>query len=548
MPSGRSRRDLLAAFLGLPAALAAGCGRGSPPLPEGEIVGASAGFGHRLRDGPRPAPAADAWTTEPVVIVGAGVAGLAAAWRLHRAGFDDFLMLELEPAAGGTARSGNSGVVPHPWGAHYVPAPLKEDRALVLLLREMGVVEGEDEQGEPVIAEEVLCRDPHERVHYRGRWYEGLYLHAGASDEDRAQAERFYGEVDRWVAWRDGRGRRAFTLPTAAGSDDPEVTALDRLSMAEWLDRKGLSSPRLRWWVEYACRDDYGATAADTSAWAGLFYLASRRRAPGAEPQPLMTWPEGNGRFVAHLARPLKERLRVGVGVADVIPIDPAGQRGVDLVAVEAKSRRALGFHAEQVIFAGPQFLARHVLRPYRESPPAHVAAFEYGSWLVANLHLSGRPAEDSAPLAWDNVLYESPSLGYVVATHQRGLDYGPTIFTWYYPFTETDTTAGRRRLLGLGWGECAELALSDLGQAHADIRQLTKRLDVMRWGHAMVRPRPGFLWGTARGKAAAPYRAVHFAHSDLSGLALFEEAFYHGLRAAEEVLAARGVRSPSLL
>ncbi len=548
MPSGCSRRDLLAAFLGLPAALAAGCGRGTPPLPEGEIVGTSAGFGHALRDGPRPSPAADAWSSVPVVIVGAGVAGLAAAWRLRRAGFDDYVVLELERAAGGTARSGSAGVVPHPWGAHYVPAPLKEDRALVLLLREMGVVEGEDEHGEPVIAEEVLCRDPHERVHYRGRWYEGLYLHDGETDEDRAQAERFYREVDHWVAWRDGRGRRAFALPSAAGSDDAEVTALDRLSMAEWLGRNDFTSPRLRWLVEYACRDDYGATAADTSAWAGLFYFASRRRAPGAEPQPYMTWPEGNGRFVAHLRKPLKERLRLGVGVAEVVPTDPAGKRGVDVIAVEERSRRAVGFRAEQMIFAAPQFVARHVLRPYRESPPAHVAAFEYGSWLVANLHLRGRPAEDDVALAWDNVLYESPSLGYVVATHQRGLDHGPTIFTWYYPFTDSDALAGRRRLLGLGWDDCAELALSDLSQAHGDVRRLTTRLDVMRWGHAMVRPKPGFRWGAARRQAAAPYRAVHFAHSDLSGLALFEEAFYHGLRAAEEVLAARGVRSPSLL
>jgi hypothetical protein len=220
----------------------------------------------------------------------------------------------------------------------------------------------------------------------------------------------------------------------------------------------------------------------------------------------------------------------------------------VDVIAVEEKSRRAVGFRAEQVIFAAPQFVARHVLRPYRESPPAHVAAFEYGSWLVANLHLSGRPAEGDVPLAWDNVLYESPSLGYVVATHQRGLDYGPTIFTWYYPFTDADAPAGRRRLLGLGWADCAELALSDLSQAHGDIRRLTTRLDVVRWGHAMVRPKPGFRWGAARRKATMPHRAVHFAHSDLSGLALFEEAFYHGLRAAEEVLMARGVRSPSLV
>jgi len=35
-----------------------------------------------------------------------------------------------------------------------------------------------------------------------------------------------------------------------------------------------------------------------------------------------------------------------------------------------------------------------------------------------------------------------------------------------------------------------------------------------------------------------------HFAHSDLSGVALFEEAFYHGLRAAEEILAERGSKA----
>jgi len=33
----------------------------------------------------------------------------------------------------------------------------------------------------------------------------------------------------------------------------------------------------------------------------------------------------------------------------------------------------------------------------------------------------------------------------------------------------------------------------------------------------------------------------VHFANTDLSAVALFEEALYHGVRAAEEVLGGRG-------
>jgi hypothetical protein len=548
MPSSCSRRDLLAAFLGVPAALAAGCLRGTPPLPDGRIVGASAALGHRLRETAIPRPAGGRWESVQVVIVGGGVAGLSAAWRLLRAGFDRFALLELEPAPGGTSRAGRDGLVPHPWGAHYLPAPLKDNRALLVLLREMDVIEGTNPQGEPVFAEHVLCRDPHERLFCRGQWHEGLYLHAGESAEDRRQHAAFFREVDRWVAWRDGRGRRAFALPTSAGSDDPEATALDAGSMAEWLDRRGFTSPRLRWLIDYACRDDYGAAPADVSAWAGLFYFASRRRAPGAASQPLLTWPEGNGRLVAQLAAGAHKHVRLGLAAADVNPTESDGKPNIEVMAVSAKGQSPLGFHAEQVIFAAPQFLARHVIRPWRSKPPAHLADFDYGSWMVANLHLRGRPAEDGVALAWDNVLHDSPSLGYVVATHQRGMDFGPTIFTYYYPMIHSNTAAARRQMQSLGWSDWAELALSDLERAHPDLRPLVERLDVMLWGHAMIRPKPGFLWGPHRRAAARPWRGIHFAHSDLSGLALFEEAFDRGVRAAEEVLRQRQHRFASIL
>lgn len=543
-----TRRDLLAAFLGVPAALAGCTGRRLAPLPAGEIVGASAAAGHRLRDREPPTPSADAWQRVGVLVVGAGVAGLAAGWRFLHAGFRDFVIAELESEPGGNSRSGRSTVASYPWGAHYVPAPLPENRLLIRLLDEMGILEGKDSLGRPVVAEQFLCRDPQERIFYRGRWYEGLYLHAGAQPDDLAQLRSFQAEVDRWVGWRDGKGRRAFTLPVAAGSDDAHVTVLDRMSMADWLDGHGFRSARLRWLVDYACRDDYGCRLEDTSAWAGLFYFASRRSQPGADSQPLVTWPEGNGRLVRHLYGRLKPHVRLGVGVAELIPTDPEGRRGVDAVAVDQADGRAVGFRAKQTIFAAPHFLTKQLLRPYRHEAPAHVNEFGYGSWMVANLMVKDRPAGAGFPAAWDNVLYESPSLGYVVATHQRGPERGPTVLTYYHPFSEGNPRRARERLLEMDWRDCAELALGDLARAHPDIRELVERLDVMRWGHAMIRPRPRFIWGGARERAARPYRAIHFAHSDLSGISLFEEAFYHGVRAAEEVLAAQDVPFRSML
>jgi glycine/D-amino acid oxidase-like deaminating enzyme len=541
-----NRREILAAFLGVPFALAA-CRRDEvAPLPPGEIVGTSDVFGHQLRDGLRVKVPQDAWTDVPVVIVGGGVAGLTAAWRLKSKGFNDFVLIELENAPGGTSRSGSNRIVSFPWGAHYIPAPMKENVALVSLLEEMGVVETKDEHGEPVIGEQFLCRDPEERVFYKGRWYEGLYLHAGESEEDKQQYQKFNAEVDRWIKWRDAKGRRAFTLPVSACSDDAEVTALDRLSIGEWMDERGLTSSRLRWWVDYACRDDYGMTLEQTSAWAGLFYFCSRVAAPQTESQSLITWPEGNGRLVNHLFEKAKANIQLDRAAVEVIPVNENGRDRVEVITLDSSKQNPRGFRADRVVFAAPHFMARYIVRPYRENPPPHVAEFQFGSWMVANLTLKDRPKPSSIrdfPLAWDNVLYESPSLGYVVATHQRGLDRGPTVFTYYYPLVDENPRVARTRLLETDWRGWAEIALSDLSRAHKDIRNLVERLDVMRWGHAMIRPRTGFMWGQARREGAKPFRGIHFAHSELSGVALFEEAFDVGLRVADEIFLATDKR-----
>jgi glycine/D-amino acid oxidase-like deaminating enzyme len=497
-----SRRELLTAFLGAPFAALA-CRKSAPPLPPGELVGASHQIGHRLRGALPPRPTS--WESHDVVIVGAGIAGLAAAWRLEREGVRDVVLLELEPAVGGTSRSS----VLFPWGAHYIIAPSPANTALSQLLEEMGVME----HGAP--AEQFLVRDPEERLFYRGRWYEGLYLNAGASHEDLRQLRAFESEIARWSAWRDSRGRRAFEIPIALGSDDAEVTALDEISIAQWMDARGFHSPRLRWFVDYACRDDYGTLMHDTSAWAAIFYFASR------DARPVITWPEGNGRIVAHLARSAPARTG---WLATNITAEG------EVTAVRGNEVR--GMRARRVIFAGPQFVARRVI-PSRETS----AAFTYGSWMVANIALRARPEWHGFPPAWDNVLYDSPSLGYVTATHQRGIEHGPTVLTYYYPLCGSDPHHERERLLSGGREEWAEVALADLSRAHPDIRDLATRVDVMRWGHAMVRPTPGFVWSDARRNAAKPHGVIHFANTDLSGLALCEEALHHGVRAAEEVL-----------
>lgn len=531
------RRGFLAAGAAGLATLA--CRRRAAPA-ETAFLGPSMDLGHRLRDGQVPRP--DAFEPVDVLIVGGGVAGLTAAWRLRGAGFEDFRVLELEAAPGGTARAGGNGISAFPWGAHYLPAPTSANAPLLRLLDEMGLIEGRNAEGEPVFDEAHLVRAPEERLFAHGQWWEGLYLRAGASPEDERQHHAFFAEVEHWSRWRDARGRRAFAVPRAQGSDAPEVRALDALSFETWLDQRGLTSPRLRWLLDYACRDDYGARLDGTSAWAGLFYFTARKTGAGEDSRPLLTWPEGNGRLVAHLAGAAGARLRTGLAATRL----EAVPRGVRIQALDATTGQAVGFQARRVIFAGPQHVAGRVIPELWRARPGLRTAFQQSPWLVANLTLRGRPREAGFPLAWDNVLQDSPSLGYVVATHQSLHDHGPTVWTWYHPFPDGDPLEARRNLLRMDPEACRKLVFEDLRRAHPDLAGLVARVDLVRWGHAMVRPSPGFCWSRALTEAARPLGAIHFAHTDLSGMALFEEAFDHGLRAAEEVLTALGRREPS--
>ena len=85
---------------------------------------------------------------------------------------------------------------------------------------------------------------------------------------------------------------------------------------------------------------------------------------------------------------------------------------------------------------------------------------------------------------------------------------------------------------------------VDDLARAHPDLPRKVTRVDLMRYGHAMAIPAPG-VRGSAALAALARHRAgrVHFAHSDLAGYSVFEEAFHHGGvagRAAAAALSAR--------
>jgi len=166
--------------------------------------------------------------------------------------------------------------------------------------------------------------------------------------------------------------------------------------------RQGWDSPRLRWHVEYGCRDDYGTTLETTSAWAGLHYFASR------DPEGLIfTWPEGNGWLVRHLLSRIGERVTTGALAFRVA----ASPRGVEVDYVDIARGEAVRVEASRAVVCLPSFLRPRVVEvsmaAFLHQPPAlqrqllrqaiqqikgDVRALEFRHWMEIQRLFTERP------------------------------------------------------------------------------------------------------------------------------------------------------------
>ena len=203
-------------------------------------------------------------------------------------------LFELEDAAGGNSRGHAMAGMACPLGAHYLPVPGEHAVEVIELLEELGL--RRIEHGRAVYDERHLCHSPQERLFIDGQWHEGLLPPLDALPAAERDARWRSTAASRARSSAPARARR-FRMPTARAPLDAGAGRARRAAPSPpGSTREGLDAPALRWYLDYCCRDDYGAGAAQVSAWAGLHYFASRHgfHAPGDD--------ERRARGRAHLA------------------------------------------------------------------------------------------------------------------------------------------------------------------------------------------------------------------------------------------------------
>jgi len=509
---------------------------------KGTLRGPNAKAGHMLRDrSPIPEPTS---TSEiDFLVIGGGISGLSAGRWLKKQGYDNFKLLELEDHAGGNAFFGSNQVSKYPLGAHYIPIINNEDTVLLDFLKEVGVVDHFDEHGLPFYDEYYLCFDPEERLLINGQWQEGIVPDFGVPQPDREQIIRFFALTEKMKKARGNDGKYAFNIPVDESSADEEYRKLDKISFTDYLQQNGFTSTYLLWYLNYCSKDDFGVLAKNISAWAGIHYFASRKgKAANTEPNSVITWPEGNGWLMSRLRDGIQEHILTSNMVYEV----STSADGVNVKVMNLESHTTSLIKAKKVIMASPQFVNQRLLKDIRREGVDY-SAMNYSPWFIANITVNGLPTpEKGLVLCWDNVAYGTPSVGYVNANQQdTRIIETQKVLTWYLPLCDKEPRLSRLAAYSRTYDQWAEMVMAEMEQMHPGIGNHVESIDMWLWGHGMISPAPGYVWGETRRNAKSPIEnKIFFAHTDLSGLSIFEEGFHHGIRAAEELIKSNHVAS----
>ncbi|HEU4402021.1 MAG TPA: FAD-dependent oxidoreductase [Candidatus Polarisedimenticolia bacterium] len=505
---------------------------------EGELIAESYDIAHRLRDGTLEIPALlPEGPLHDAIVVGGGVSGLMAAWDLERGGLSDVVLYEKEDYIGGNARKGNANGTDYTCATWSVVHP--KDAFMTRLFQDLGVIQGFAADGTPKIDPALIGPGPDSNTLVDGTWYPDALLGGGQKEtaarlplsaKDRRDYVAFYDELSAWATKKGKDGRPAFAMPVEEGSRDPDILALDRITMEEYARRKGWG-PRTLVMVDEWSTSDIGGSMGEVSAYG---FLAFNSLGQGGED---ITLPGGNAWLAARLSEKVgRDRLRTDLMVVRVENHDDEAR----VTLLDPRSGRFSMRRARSAVLACPKHITGRMVPELLASGRDGFRRYRYGALLMGAASVKRTPALKGAPIAWYNSSQGRLSQGFLVADYnsdrwRHGDARRPNVLCLWAPL---EGKVPRVDLLTEPWSHWADRLADDLEFMVPGILDDVTRLDVYVWGHHMVIPTPGFLTGDERRALTRPLGRITFAHSDRNGMPSFELATRAGSDAAREAVA----------
>ena len=499
-----------------------------------KILGANKDRGHLVRT---PIVIPDNIETRKigVLIAGGGVSGLSTAYQLNKNNYNDFLVVELNDRVGGNSGNGENAYSKYPLGAHYLTLPNPENQNLIDFLTEIGLIIGKQEDGKLIYNEENLCHAPDERLWYRGTFQEGLVPTYGLDEKSSKEIQRFFEQMDYFKNLKGNDGKYVFNIPLQDSSNDVQIPLkFDAITFESFLNNEGYKTEELRWFLDYCCRDDFGAGFDKVSAWAGINYFAGRKANPANTiPSNVLTWPEGNGKLVELLTNRIEKNIETNaliVQIKDKIT-------HTESVVYYPLTKKYIKYISNHTVVACPSYVAKHIIKLTNDFKISF--DYKHHPWLVSSVTLREIPKGNGLDLAWDNVEYKTKGLGYIYNQHQSfKLVQEKYVISVYLAFDTLSPEEERKRMFSMTEEDMKGLVISELKGMHAEIEEYIESIDFQQWGHGMVTPYPGsFKQQLDFNANEKNQKRIKLAHTDYAGYSVFEEGFARGISVANEIV-----------
>lgn len=438
------------------------------------------------------------------LIVGGGIAGLSAAYALRK---EDFLLCELSQQLGGSSSANTHRDQYFAQGAHYDLAyPAYYGKELLGVLYDLDVVDynSQLDTWEFVDRQYLIAPDKESVTFDKGTIRADMLPEGEEKDKLKALLLPFVGH-----------------MPMPTTQIDPQFHYLNKLTFAQYLQQKGITNPALLQAIDYAMRDDWGASSQVVSALAGVHYYTCR---PYFEQDPqLFSPPQGNAYFAQKfISKVPQKRLLTQQLVQKIQPTST----GFEVTIVDVKAKQQWTIQTQKIVYAAHKHALKYVY-------PKGYTLFEnnqYSPWVVVNVILKNPPTKK---MIWQNEYLsgEETFMGFVDSGAQFQPQTTRRTLTAYYCFAPEE----RGQLLQLSQ-KAPALVQKTIGYLEEVLKEELKpqieKVYLKAMGHAMPIPHPHFLLQNPNQNALNT--GIAYAGVDSGRLPLFFEAADSGLQAVK--------------